>query len=161
MINLMICPQCGTDTLDSDQLCPKCGRELQIPTQQTSDTQYTQYIQSQQGSAAQYAHAHSQAGVSAKGATASFVCGIIGLVSPLLCCCFPASITLGIIAVVMGNKAKKLGDISIKPIDGTVMGIISIVIGILLLILIAVDIAVVGTFTKSFMEGLNTSQQSR
>lgn len=63
-----------------------------------------------------------------KQATASMVCGIVGIV---LCACGP----LGVAALILGILAKKNGSTSAKAIAGIVMGAILVVLWIISLII--------------------------
>lgn len=63
-------------------------------------------------------------------ATASFICGLIGFL--LLCCCFafPASILLGVAAIVLSVMSRKGRPSSGFAIAGLILGILSLLLGV-------------------------------
>ena len=85
----MYCPKCGKQ-LDSSKVqgfCPYCGGQLKPATQPEQRHQQPQYQ-------------NQQVTQTAPGATAGLSWGIIGLIF--------GGVLFGIIAIVQGNKAKKL-----------------------------------------------------
>lgn len=116
----MYCSKCGTKISDDSQFCSKCGTQsqgtqIQINHPLTNgSTSNAQYYSTQSGQ------------LNAPGSVASLVCGLIGIIF--------FGIVLGIIAIVMGTKAKS--KISAQPgvyggaglaTAGIVLGIIDIV----------------------------------
>ena len=65
-----------------------------------------------------------------KMAIASMICGIVGIL--LLCCCvmFPASVILGVTAIVLAVQSKKGEPLCGYGIAGIILGIFSLVLGI-------------------------------
>ncbi len=63
-------------------------------------------------------------------ATASFICGLIGFL--LLCSCFafPASILLGVTAIVLSIASRKGQPFSGFAIAGLILGILSLILGV-------------------------------
>ena len=78
----------------------------------------------------------------AKGATASLVLGILSLFIPV------AGLILGIIAIVLGNKARKQPNGGLGT-AGFVLGIIGTVLGSIWIIYIIIAIGMVATAIKS------------
>lgn len=64
-------------------------------------------------------------------ATASFICGLVGFL--LLCSCFafPASIVLGVAAIVLSIMSRKGQPFSGFAIAGLVLGILSLLLGVI------------------------------
>jgi hypothetical protein len=108
---------------------PYNGQYPQQPQQpyngQYPQYQYPQYPQ--QPYNGQYPQYPNYANNGEGAATGSLVCGIIGL--------FVAGLSLGIIAIVQGNKAKKLGYTGGKATAGIVLGIIDIACLVFLIII--------------------------
>ena len=103
----MICTKCGHQVADGGVFCCFCGEKLDTAGQQV------QPFYSQQNYSA--VHRHPGEGT----ATGALVCGIVGL--------FLAGLILGIIAIVQGKNAKKLGYTGGKATAGIVLGIVDIV----------------------------------
>jgi thiol:disulfide interchange protein len=92
-------------------------------------------------------------------ANTSLICGIIGLVTSVLCCCIPfIGLVLGIIAWVQGSAAKKLG--SMKATPGFVLGIIAVVISGLMLIFLIANFLDGGARMQEFSDYLNELNDS-
>ena len=148
----MVC-SCGARYPDSAKFCSYCGAKnssyqppavpeqpepMQPPPPPYPGPQYNyqaqqnyqgqQYYRDQQN---RYNHQsyyldehHERAANSA--ATASLVCGIIGF--------FIAGLILGIVAIVQGNKAKRLGYPGGKATVGVVLGVIDIIIWAIIMV---------------------------
>ena len=148
----MICNNCKQSYDDSLNACPYCGAvkmptaesaaPQQSPQPQQNQQAYTAYQQQPYGQVPQV-----QTAPPAKGsATTSLVCGIIAIV---LGCLVPiAGIILGIIAVVTGNKAKRI----LPPEQrgsanaGFICGIIGIVVAVIFWIINAIIISSLTSF---------------
>jgi len=102
----MFCPKCGSQNSDSTVFCAYCGARI-------DDIGRKEQAVSQQP----------QKHPGESSATSSLVCGIIGL--------FILWIVFSIIAIVQGNKAKKLGFTGGTATAGTILGWIGIVLGII------------------------------
>ena len=115
----MFCQKCGTKNLENASVCIQCNEQLVMPQQAYYQPPYQQ---------PQYVQKHPAESL----ATASMVCGIVGL--------FMAGLVLGIIAIALGSKAKKMGYAGGRATAGIVLGIIALASFVLLLLLF------VGTF---------------
>jgi len=104
----MFCPSCGAQFPEGTPYCNKCGERFAQNPLYGSDQQFPWQTQNQY-----------QMDLRANSAaTASLVCGIIGL--------FIAGLILGIIAIVQGNKAKRLGYVGGKATAGITLGVIGL-----------------------------------
>ncbi len=132
------CPNCGSEVDSAWKVCPKCGNNLEfhVPPQPTPQPYiapgappygappqgYQQYPPYSQGS-------FGPSGSNAKG-TVSLILAILGFA-----CCFFLStigcIVLGIIAIVLGKKGRKIENGKSLATAGFVIGILDIVFGIL------------------------------
>ena len=149
----MNCPNCGAQNPDNALFCSNCSGRMDGTPQPVFDPQQQAYVWPQQqqnvqppqppygqqyqqpyqqqpyGSQYQqpygqnYQNYQQRYGNNAKpgsgAATTSLVCGIVGL--------FFLGIALGIIAIVQGNRAKKLGYPGGKATAGIVLGILDLV----------------------------------
>lgn len=122
----MFCSKCGKQLDESkvEAFCPYCGNKIKEPAGVTqayntgsSSTSYSQ------GSYAQGAYIIKK---NAPGAVAGLVCGVIGI--------FVFGIVLGIIAIVMGNGAKKKVKEHPELYTGDGMGTAAIVLGVIALV---------------------------
>ena len=102
----MFCPRCGSQSSDNMVFCAYCG--TRIDGNDRKEPVVSQQPQKHPGESS---------------ATTSLVCGIIGL--------FILWIVFSIIAIVQGNKAKKLGFTGGTATAGTILGWIGIVLGII------------------------------
>ena len=172
------CPQCGAGAEDDAAFCQQCGASLQSgapaaepyqqsqqtysqapqqgyqpayqPPQQGYQQPYQQPYQpcSYQNAQPAYPGAVSQDVADAESkATGAMVCGIIGLVTSL-------GIIFGIIAIVMGRRAKETLSRAGRPCGqataGIVCGIIGLVESILVIICVILFIALIAAMASSY-----------
>ena len=104
----MFCPKCGSYCTDGAVFCSQCSSRLNN----------SQRVQEQ-----------SRKSPGDSPALSSMICGILGVLNFL-------PIILSIIAIVQGNKAKKLGNESGMATAGVILGWVGLVIGILTVLLI-------------------------
>ncbi|MDR0914823.1 MAG: zinc-ribbon domain-containing protein [Oscillospiraceae bacterium] len=127
-----VTPQPPSPPVNQSPGQPYNGQYPQYPQQpqQPYNGQYPQYQYPQypqQPYNGQYPQYPNYANNGDGAATGSLVCGIIGL--------FVAGLIMGIIAIVQGNKAKKLGYTGGKATAGIVLGIIDIACMVLFMII--------------------------
>jgi len=118
----MTCPRCNSDCPNMVNFCPNCGFAFDA-----GRPKYTEYSQPQYQQYPQYYLVVQAPGENE--ANISFVCGIISLF---------AGFILGIIAIVMGKKAIRLGSTDSKARTGIILGWISIAVtavGVMMVIL--------------------------
>ncbi|MCL2475369.1 MAG: zinc-ribbon domain-containing protein [Chloroflexi bacterium] len=102
----MFCPRCGSQSSDNTVFCAYCGTRIDGNDRKEQPTSQQQQKHPGESSA-----------------TSSLVCGIIGL--------FVLWFVLSIVAIVQGNKAKKLGYTGGTATAGTILGWIGVVLGII------------------------------
>lgn len=145
---MKICNSCGAEMNDNDRFCMSCGADQRVAETTETTTPVTETPAEEVVTPAAEPASYSAPSyetvtpaptynyedptvASSAGdgkATASMVCGIVGLV---LCCCGP----LGIAALILGILAKKDGNTSGKATAGIVMGAIIIVIWLISVIM--------------------------
>jgi len=130
---------CGAQIAEGTNYCAVCGAAILQYQQPDQGQPYQgqpyhpgqQYYPDQpnyQNQQNYYQNASNQNNRAANSAaTASLACGIIGLIV--------AGLILGIIAIVQGNKAKRLGYAGGKATAGIIMGVIDIVAWALIIML--------------------------
>jgi len=121
----MFCPKCGSQSSDNTVFCAYCGTRI-------SKREQVANVQSQK---------HPGEG----SAVASLVCGILGF------CTVP--IILSIIAIVQGDKAKKLGYTGGMATAGTVLGWTGLILGIIGIIFIIIYIIILGILVSNGLLG--------
>ena len=159
---MMFCPKCGTQNADNTIYCVQCNErmdEAQQPAyaqQQQGYQGYNQqgyqpppyvppvqqsyYNQPYQQQQPYYGLPLPHPGDSA--ASASLVCGIIGI--------FFFGLILGIIALVQGAKAKKLGYTGGKATAGIVLGVIDLVGWAVLLLVVIIGAVAAASYSSYY-----------
>ncbi len=139
------CKSCGAEMNDNDRFCMSCGADNKVEATVAPEADTTSSY-SEPAPVVEPAPSYSEPVTAAPTytydntaysapasagdgkATASMVCGIVGMV---LCCCGP----LGVVALILGILAKKEGNTSGKATAGIVMGIIIVVLWVISLII--------------------------
>lgn len=124
----MICTKCNAPNSGSAQYCDRCGAALPLQTQNTEVQHPSPFQQEEQVDSygrAQYIHSVDPQAESA--ASTAQICGILGI--------FLFGFVLGIVAIVQGKKAHRLGYTGRKASAGITLGIIDIILWSFLLLL--------------------------
>jgi len=127
------CRNCNNE-YNTEGACPVCGGiefvvvEEAPPQQQNMGQRYPQYVQPYQQGNSQ----RNSLSIARGNSTAALVCGILGFIVPF------AGIVLAIVAIVLGNSARKVLPESERTVAsaGFILGIASLVYSIVLVILV-------------------------
>ena len=122
----MACPRCGAQNTDDSIFCKQCGERLGNSQPYGGQQGYQPLYGQPNQQSYQHPYYEQQYRAADSAATGAMVCGIIGL--------FVAGLILGIVALVQGNKAKKMGYVGGKATAGIVLGIIDIAAWAIILI---------------------------
>lgn len=135
----MYCAKCGKEMDGTARFCPACGAEASGVATQAAV---------QEPDTAANADALPEEPSGSGGAVGALVCGIISLVLcwiPFVCI---VGFALGIVAVVLGAKAKKNTSKNKKGMAATgfVLGIIALAVSAIMIIVSVVLVSVVGNY---------------
>jgi len=113
----MFCPKCGNQCNDGANFCSRCSTRISGNVGGSDE----QRVNQEPYRAAVYSQPQKHPGESS--ALTSLICGILGI--------FVLPIILSIIAIVQGNKAKRMGYDGGMATAGVVLGWIGLLLGIL------------------------------